>query len=153
MIIVSACLVGHKCRYDGKAKESKELNKFLKDKEFIPVCPEQLGDLPTPREPAEEQNEKIITINGKDVTLNYELGANHALDIAIKSQCDFAILKGKSPMCGKGKIYDGSYSSTLKEGNGVFTKKLIEKDIPVFNSDEKEALDLFKMKDLPSRKE
>ena len=153
MIIVSACLVGHKCRYDGKAKENQDLQEFLKDKEFLAVCPEQLGDLPTPRDPAEENREKIITINGKDVTLNYELGANRALEIATKSQCDFAILKGKSPMCGKDRIYDGTYSSTLKEGNGVFTKKLIENDIPVFNSDDKETQDLFKMKDLPARKE
>ncbi len=122
MIIVSACLLGEKCRYDGNHKRAPELLKLLEDDKYIAVCPEQLGGLTTPRDPAEKVEDKLITINGKDVTLNYKKGAKEALRIALQNRVTKAYLKSKSPMCGHGKIYDGNFSGTLKDGDGVFTK-------------------------------
>lgn len=126
MKIVSACLAGVNCRYDGKSCENSEIIDLIRKGEAIPVCPEQLGGLPTPRPPAEIQTEtnKIINIEGSDVTQNYNQGAVEALKIAKLMDCKKAILKSNSPMCGCGKIYDGTFSGNFTKGDGVFTKLL-----------------------------
>ncbi len=141
MIIVSACLAGEKCRYDGSHKERQDLLELVASGQAVAVCPEQLGGLPTPRPPAEQQGEKVITVEGKDVSHAYATGAEVALreahKVALKSGkiIEKAILKSNSPMCGVGKIYDGTFSGNKKEGDGVFTKLLKKNEIKVESRD------------------
>ncbi len=135
MIIVSACLAGVNCRYDGQNKEKSEIIELIKKGEAIAVCPEQLGGLSTPRPPAELQNEKIITIDGVDVTLNYRKGAKEALKLAKLYNCQEAWLKSKSPMCGHGEIYDGQFAGVTKAGEGVLSALLLENGIKVKSID------------------
>jgi uncharacterized protein YbbK (DUF523 family) len=136
MIVVSACLAGIKCRYDGKSKHCQKIIELVKQGKAIPVCPEQLGGLPTPRIPSERKEEKVITKDGKDVTNNFKLGAEKALQIAKENNCTEAILKTKSAACGFGKIYDGSFSGNLINGNGVFAELLEKNEIAIQTENE-----------------
>ncbi|MFG1485412.1 DUF523 domain-containing protein [Halobacteriovorax sp. RZ-2] len=131
MMIVSACLAGKKCRYDGEHKKQQLISDLVAQGKAIAVCPEELGGLPTPRPPAENVDGKLITIDGEDVSVNYELGAQRSLEIALENSCTKALLKSKSPMCGAGLVYDGSFAGNLIEGDGEFTKKLKENGIQV----------------------
>lgn len=134
-ILVSACLVGVNCRYDCKSKMIPKLIDLLNQGNVIPVCPEQLGGLTTPREPAERVGEKVITKTGKDVTENFNQGAKEALKLVKLLGIKKAILKSKSPMCGKDQIYDGTHSGTLKNGHGVLAGLLIDNNIEVESCD------------------
>ena len=125
-ILVSKCLTGCPCRYDGKSCPSEKVNEFLKGHTVFAVCPEQDGGLSTPRSPAERIGDKIIAKSGVDVTNEYLLGAQKALELAIKEKVDLCLLKAKSPSCGTGMIYDGTFSGNLIEGNGV-TSELLTK--------------------------
>lgn len=118
-IAVSACLLGERCRYDGVSKCCEAVVALGKDYQLIAVCPEQLGGLPTPRVPAEIIGERVITKNGADVTEAYQQGARESLRIAQGQLCDVAVLKSRSPSCGKGCIYDGTFTGTLIAGDGV----------------------------------
>lgn len=141
-ILISACLLGVNCRYDGKSKFIEKVDS-LKDKHnLIPVCPEIFGGLPTPREPAEIIGDRVLTKKGKDVTENYKRGAEEVLKLAKFFDCKLAILKERSPSCGYGKIYDGTFSGRLKDGNGVTAKLLIENGIKVIGESEIMDLDL-----------
>lgn len=140
-IIVSACLLGVACRYDGMSKPISEVISLCDKYDIIPVCAEELGGLSTPRIPAEIVGDRVLRTDGVDVTYEYKLGAERVLDIAIKNSCKIAVLKGKSPSCGKGLIYDGSYSKTLKKGNGICADLLIRNGISVYT--EKEIDKLF----------
>ena len=131
MIVVSACLAGIKCRYDGSSKPNEKVIKLVKNKKAVLVCPEQLGELSTPRNPTEIKNGKVITNDGKDLTENFIKGAEEALKIAKMNDCKEAILKTKSPSCGCGKIYDGTFSGKLVEGDGIFTKLLKQEGIKI----------------------
>ena len=135
-IICSACLLGIKCRYDGKAKSNKKLIKLSKDYYLIPVCPEQLGGLTTPREPAEQKGKKVFTKSGKDVTKYFSQGANQVLKIAKLLEAKKAILKQRSPSCGSGQIYDGTFSGNVIKGNGVTTALLKKQGIKVISEEE-----------------
>ena len=135
-VLVSACLLGIKVRFDGKSKANEELIEKLNNYEFIPVCPEVWGGLPTPRVPSEIINDKVINKDGIDVTDNYMRGAIETLELARKFNIKKAILKSKSPSCGKDKIYDGSFTGTLVDGNGITTRLLIENGIEVLTEDE-----------------
>ena len=135
-ILVSACLLGVSVRYDGKSKANEELIEKLKDYDFIPICPEVWGGLPTPRVPSEIINDKVINKDGIDVTDNYMRGAIETLNLARKFNIKKAILKSKSPSCGKNKIYDGSFTGTLIDGNGITAKLLMDNDIEVLTEDE-----------------
>lgn len=135
-ILVSACLLGIECRYDGKSKPNKKVLKLAKKKILIPVCPEILGGLPTPREPAEKRGKKVITKSGKDVTKQFEKGAREVLKIAKILGIKKAILKQKSPSCGCGKIYDGSFSGRIIEGDGVTTALLKKNKIKVISEED-----------------
>lgn len=136
MKIVSACLIGINCRYDGKSKSCKKLIDLAKKREVIPVCPETLGGLSTPRIPAEQKHGKIITRDGKDVTENYMKGAEEGLKIAQLFNIKEAILKSRSPSCGSGKIYDGTFSGKLIKGDGVFAKLLKKHKIKVLTEEQ-----------------
>ena len=131
-ILISGCLLGLKCRYDGKEKKLPEIEKLIEIYNLIPVCPEQLGGLPTPRIPAERVNNKVVNQAGVDVTKEYQLGAEEALKIAKLYNCKKAILKEKSPSCGCGKIYDGTFSKNLIVGNGVTADLLLKNGIEIF---------------------
>lgn len=128
-ILISACLLGVACRYDGLSKPlDREIIEKLKEQyHLIPICPEIMGGLPTPRIPSEISSDgKVLRKDGEDVTENYIRGAKEALRLAEIFQCDTALLKEKSPSCGAGKIYDGSFSKTLTSGNGI-TAELLKK--------------------------
>ena len=118
-LLISACLMGVRCRYDGGRKPLDCLDKLMDQHVLIPVCPEVLGGLPTPRVPAERIGEKVITQDGRDVTANYQQGAEEALRLAKMTGCTHALLKERSPSCGCGVIYDGTFSGSLCKGDGV----------------------------------
>ncbi|WP_010135037.1 DUF523 domain-containing protein [Ochrovirga pacifica] len=124
MKIVSACLANIPCRFDGKAKPNQQIIELVAQGKAITVCPEELGGLSTPRISAEKLGDKIINKNGEDVTQQYQNGALKALNIALENKCTEAILKSKSPSCGCGKIYDGTFTGQLVHGDGVFCKLL-----------------------------
>lgn len=134
-IIVSACLAGKCCRYDGKANTHSVVKRWVEEGKAIPVCPEQSGGLSTPRVPAEIQKHgdalKVITRSGVDVTAEYKKGAEATLALAKKHDCTKAVLKAKSPSCGCGLIYDGNFNRTLIPGDGVTTRLLKANGIEV----------------------
>lgn len=132
-LLISACLLGVSCRYDGRSKPVEGILELAKlGYELIPVCPEVLGGLPTPRPPAECQSDgRIINQAGDDVTEFYQKGAQKALEIAQAHGCAAAVLKEKSPSCGCYEIYDGSFSKRLVPGQGVTAKLLCEHQIQV----------------------
>jgi len=136
IILCSACLLGIKCRYDGKDKLNKKVIELSKKKILIPVCPEQLGGLSTPREPAEQKGKRVITKSGKDVTQNFKKGAKEVLKLAKLLGSKEAILKQKSPSCGFGKIYDGSFSGQLIKGNGVTAALLKRNKIKIITEED-----------------
>ena len=131
MYLISACLAGVNCKYDGGNNEDEKVLELVKAGKAILVCPEQLGGLPTPRLPAEiveiNGERKVIATDGTDVTAQFLKGAEEALKIAQMMNIKKAILKSRSPSCGYGRIYDGSFSKTLKDGSG-FTAELLEKN-------------------------
>lgn len=135
-ILVSACLLGVNCRYDGTGMLREDLRKAMDQFHFIPVCPEQLGGLMTPRDSAERVGSKIITKTGEDVTGNFIQGAKEVLNLANIYQCKYAILKERSPSCGHGRIYDGTFSGTFIEGDGIATEMLQQQGITVIGENE-----------------
>lgn len=135
MKAVSACLAGINCRYDGKSKSNERVIKLIKEGKAILICPEQLGGLPTPREPCEIVDGIFLTKKGADLSDNFIRGAKEALKIVQMYGCDEIILKSNSPSCGCGKIYDGTFSGKLISGDGVFTKLLKENGIKVISED------------------
>lgn len=131
-IIVSACLLGDNCKYNGGNNYNSQLVGDLKSYEIIKICPECFGGLPTPRIPAEIIKDKVINKEGIDVTLNYHKGALISLELAKKHLVNQAILKAKSPSCGVGKIYDGTFTNTLIDGDGVCAKLFKENNIELY---------------------
>ncbi len=135
-VLVSSCLLGKPCRYDGKGKPCEAVISFLNGKEVFEVCPEEMGGLPTPRPPAEYIGDKIVSNVGVDVTLEYHKGAKIALEIANRENVDLCILKSRSPSCGKGEIYDGTFSGKLVAGNGCTCDLLLKNDFKVISEEE-----------------
>ena len=150
-ILVSSCLLGEDVRYDGanssvayNPKVSFSLKELFMDilceNEIYSLCPEVKGGLATPREPAEiisrEKPFKVETINKEDVTINFLLGAKKALELCEEEGIKVALLKSKSPSCGNEKIYDGSFSGTLVEAQGLSAKLLEENGIKIFNENQ-----------------
>lgn len=133
-VLVSACLLGMPCRYDAKGKASQAVIDLNYD--WVPVCPEVAGGLGTPREPAEIVDGLVKTIDGKDVTREFILGAEEALRLVAKHHIETAILKARSPSCGSGEIYDGSFSSRLRPGDGVTAAILKQAGVTVLSEEE-----------------
>lgn len=133
--IISSCLLGLECRYDGKSKgiDKKLIEKFKSKYNLIPVCPEQMGGLQTPRVKVELKDNKAINLNGEDVTENFKSGAEEVLKLAGFFDCRYAILKSKSPSCGFEKIYDGTFSGKLIDGNGITAQLLYQNGIIINN--------------------
>lgn len=146
MLVVSACLVGVNCKYNGENNDNEKVKEFLKDKEYIVVCPEQLGGLTTPRDPSEinikDGNEvlhgesKVISCKNIDVTDNFIKGARESLKIAQMFNCNKALLKEGSPSCGCNFIYDGTFSGNKISGKGVTAALFNENNIEVFSEKE-----------------
>ena len=141
-IFVSPCLLGIPCRYDGKSKPNKDVISALANYDFVCVCPEVSGGLPTPRKPSEISGDRVVMIDGTDVTREYNLGAQNALNAAKDNGCAIAILKSRSPSCGKGFIYDGTYTKTLKEGNGITAQLFMDNGITVIDETELDKLNI-----------
>ncbi len=135
-IIVSACLLGCDCRYKGDNCKNERIINLSKEHTIIPVCPEQMGGLSTPRDPSEIVGDQFISNKGKDVTKEYTKGAHMALNIAKLNNAKIAILKYKSPSCSKGMIYDGTFSGRLIKGNGITADLFIKNGIDVYTEDE-----------------
>ena len=137
-ILISACLLGEPCRYDGKSKPIDEsLIRQLKEKyNIVPVCPEILGGLPVPRPPCEIKGERVVRKDGTDCTVEYQKGAEETLRLADANDVTFCLLKSKSPSCGRDFVYDGSFLQTLHEGNGVTVKLLVENGYTIYTENE-----------------
>ena len=130
-ILVSACLLGQSCRYDGKSKPCERVIALKDTYNLIPICPEVMGGLPTPRTPSEICGELVLMKDGRNVTENYNRGAQKALEIARENACTVAILKEKSPSCGSGLIHNGLFDGGLIEGDGITAKLLKSQGILV----------------------
>ena len=135
-VLVSACLLGVSCRYDGQSKAYPLMDELCRRHEVVPVCPEIFGGLPTPRVPAERQGERVVTKTGGDVTAEYRRGAGEAVRLAQTLGCTVAVLKERSPSCGSGQVYDGTFTGTLTEGFGVAAERLMAAGIRVIGESE-----------------
>ena len=131
-ILVSACLLGTPCRYNGKGVLDPQVEALMREHHLVPVCPEILGGLATPRTPAERVGDRVRTEDGTDVTAAYERGEREALRLARLFGCQAAVLKEKSPSCGAGQIYDGTFTRKLIPGNGVCAQMLLDAGIKVY---------------------
>lgn len=139
-IMVSGCLLGENCKYNGRNNYNEKVAEFIKGHEVVSVCPECLGGLPVPRVPAEIVNGVVINKEGENVDIQFRKGAEIALEIARKESIDLAILQSRSPSCGVKQIYDGTFSKNIIDGQGIFAKLLKENgfqiiDIEDFNAD------------------
>ena len=137
-LLVSACLLGACCRYDGQSRQNEAVLRLSDEHEIVPVCPGQLGGLPTPRPPAEIRGERVINCRGTDVTASYQKGAAETLRLYDLLHCSGAVLKARSPSCGKGWIYNGSFAGELIPGNGVTAALLLSRGIPVWTEEDVE---------------
>ena len=138
-ILISACLLGACCRYDGASKAHPLAALLAERHTLVPVCPEQLGGLPTPRPPAERRDGRVVTQSG-DVTEQYLRGAEETLKLCKLLGCEAAVLKERSPSCGRGQVYDGTFSGTLTAGDGVTAELLAAHGIPVYGESQIEKL-------------
>ena len=139
-ILVSACLLGCACRYDGKSVPSDGVTLLLDKHTLIPVCPELLGGLPTPRPSSERVGNRVLRADGTDVTEAYRRGADEVLRLARLYGTTTAILKSKSPACGVGTVYDGTFTRTLTDGDGVLAELLLKNGIRVLTEHDLDEL-------------
>ena len=139
-LLISACLLGTPCRFDGKSVPRVDFSCLSEKYNLIPVCPEIYGGLPTPRVPSERSGERVIMADGTDVTENFQRGAEVALDFAKRLSVGAALLKERSPSCGHGKIYDGSFTHTLTDGDGVAAEALLSYGVKIYGESEIEKL-------------
>ena len=139
-ILISACLVGENCKYNGGNNLNPQIDALLEKYDLIPFCPEMEGGLPTPRNPSEVKGESVFMDNGKDVTENFFKGAKKALMLCLFLKIKIAVLKERSPSCGTHQIHDGSFSEKLIDGMGVTAKMLKENGIAVDSEDEIDKL-------------
>ena len=142
MIIVSACLLGARCKYNGGHNESPQVKEFLQGKSYVPICPERLGELSTPRPPSEMRDGRVFSETGEEVTKEFEEGAKKAFALALEKakakgeEIELAVLKARSPSCGSGTIYDGTFSRTVIEGDGKMAALLKEHGIKVVSEED-----------------
>ena len=134
--LVSACLLGENCKYNGKNNYSERVAKYVEGHKVIPVCPEVLGGLPTPRDPSEIVDGVVTNCKGVNVDRQFRNGAEKALQIAKDHRADLVILQSRSPSCGVGKIYDGTFTGKLIPGQGVFAELLQKNGFRVMDCEE-----------------
>ena len=135
-ILISACLLGCSCRYDGGTKPCAGALALKEKYQLIPVCAEQMGGLTTPRTPCERIGDKVMSVEGEDRTAAYRHGAEEAMKLFDLFACDCAVLKARSPMCGSNVIYDGTFSGKFREGDGVLAEMLKARGVNVYTEDE-----------------
>ena len=140
VVLVSACLLGARCRYAGDGKRIDGLDALMRRAQLAPVCPEIYGGLPTPRAPAERRGTRVIARDGTDVTPEFERGAQEALKLAELFGARFALLKERSPSCGSGEIYDGSFAGVRVKGDGVAAALLKTHGVEVYGESRIEEL-------------
>ena len=133
IVLISMCLMGVNCRYDGGSNPVPGVAALEEHCTLIPVCPEQLGGLPTPRPPSERRGSRVVTREGGDVTAQFERGAEQALRLAERFGARYALLKARSPSCGAGEIYDGTFTGARIPGDGVTAALLRAVGIHVFD--------------------
>ena len=139
-VLVSACLLGCRCRYDGNANLDSRIASEAAARGWIPVCPEILGGLTTPRAPAERKDGEIVTNAGQTVTDAFLRGATEAARLARLYGAEYALLKERSPSCGSGIIYDGAFSGVRVPGDGMTAQKLKQMGIQVFGETQLDSL-------------
>lgn len=141
-VLISACLLGFECKYCGGSNKltERQLTALRERFRLIPVCPETAGGLPTPRDPSERLGDRVVSNQGRDVTAQYQKGAETALWLARRYDCKAALLKEKSPSCGSGQIYDGSFTGKLIPGDGVAAEELKKEGLIVFGESDTELL-------------
>lgn len=140
-ILVSACLLGENCKYNGTNNKNENVIALEKKHTLIPICPECFAGLPIPRVPSEIKDGKVFSKDGEDLTEAFNDGAEKALYIAEEAGCRIAVLKERSPSCGFGKIYDGSFSGKLINGNGITAHLLYEHGITVLGESQVKKID------------
>ena len=132
-IFVSECLIGENCKYNGGNNYSEAVKKYVEGHEVISMCPEVEGGLPIPRTPAEIVNGVVTNRDGVSVDKEFRAGADKILDVLLEEKVELAILQSRSPSCGIGRIYDGSFTKTLTNGNGIFADLLVKHGIKVID--------------------
>lgn len=141
MYLISGCLLGHNCKYSGGNNLCGDVKKFAEEHSFFAVCPETAGELPVPRPPAERRDGGIFDKDGRDVTYAFVRGSERCMEAAETEArrrgetIEGAVLKARSPSCGRGVIYDGTFTGRTVPGDGVFTEMLLERGIPVYTED------------------
>lgn len=135
-VLVSACLLGEKCKYNGKCNYNQRVVDFLKDHEVIPICPEVMGGMSIPRLNCEIREGRVIDSSGSDVTKFFEKGVTEVCKILEEQKIDLAILQSRSPSCGVNNVYDGSFSGILILGKGMLAQKLIELGYEVIDAED-----------------
>lgn len=136
VILVSACLLGENCKYNGGNNRNERVLRYVQGHEVIPVCPEVLGGLPCPRKPVEWVGERVLTRDGDDCTENFRIGVQRALEVISDQQVDLAILQSRSPTCGVKQIYDGTFSGVRIDGQGALAKALAAQGIPLMDAED-----------------
>ena len=141
-VLISACLLGFACKYCGGSNKlpERQLAALRERFRLIPVCPETAGGLPTPGDPSERLGDRVVSNQDRDVTEQYRKGAETALWLARRYGCRAALLKEKSPSCGSGMIYDGSFTGKLIPGDGVAAEELKKEGLIVFGESDTELL-------------
>ena len=135
-ILVSACLLGENCKYNGGNNRNERVLRYVAGHEVIPVCPEMLGGLPCPRKPVEWVGDRVLTRDGDDCTENFRVGVAKALDVIADKQVDLAILQSRSPTCGVKQIYDGTFSGARIDGQGALARALHERGILMMDAED-----------------
>ena len=136
IIIVSACLLGENCKYNGGNNRNERVLRYVADHEVIPVCPEVMGGLPCPRKPVEWVGERVLTRDGEDCTAAFVSGVGKVLALIGERHIDLAILQSRSPTCGVKQIYDGTFSGTRIDGMGALAKALHAQGIPLMDAED-----------------
>ncbi len=135
-IVVSACLLGENCKYNGGNNRSERVLRYIDGHKIIPLCPEMLGGLPCPRNPVEWHDGRVVTRDGDDCTEAFRLGVARALALIGDRPVDLAILQSRSPTCGVKQIYDGTFTGTKIDGMGALAKALHERGIPLMDAED-----------------
>lgn len=142
-ILVSACLLGENCKYNGGNNYCEEVVMLGEKHNLVPICPECFGNLPIPRPPAEIRGSCVYNKNGDDITSHFLDGADQALYVAQETSCQIAILKERSPSCGFGKIYDGTFTGNVIDGNGITANLLYANGIVILGESQVHKVDLY----------
>ena len=130
-IMVSACLAGENCKYNGGNNRNERVLQLMRDHDVITVCPEQMGGLPTPRVPAEIRDGVVTARDGRIVDREFRAGAEKCLEVALREEPDLVVLQSRSPSCGVKQRYDGTFTGTLVEGAGVTAQLLMDRGFKV----------------------